>query len=322
MNRQNIIKSILFLLVVQFSTDLKAQIIFDYSGAELVLEHFTEGTNNIEKIVKNAGYQHILNHSKKYSSNPLNEENLINSLNGKNEGFDFSKVKQRKDTLLQIINYLKENEKKIFEEYAVLPTEYLPNDYKQKATIYIVIGGYNGIAFDDKICINIDYQQFRRNQNEIDLYIAHELFHIGFEKYQRLPDIFNAKTVKDLREIVLTMTMNEGLATLTPYHKRVAINQLNDYDYKVLLDSLQLNEKLNQFENVMSLMNNNLDKEITNEILSQVLGQCSGDRLFYIVGCEMGLKIEEKYGKQKLKQLIELGADDFFMTYNNILNEE
>ena len=72
----------------------------------------------------------------------------------------------------------------------------------------------------------------------------------------------------------------------------------------------------------MSLMNNNLDKEITNEILSQVLGQCSGDRLFYIVGCEMGLKIEEKYGKQKLKQLIELGADDFFMTYNNILNEE
>jgi hypothetical protein len=322
MNRQNIIKSILFLLVVQFSTDLNAQIIFDYSGAELVLEHFTEETNNIEKIVKNDGYQHILNHSKKYSSNPLNEEKLKNSLNGINEGFDFSKVEQRKDTLLQIINYLKENETKIIDEYAALPTEYLPNDYKQKATIHIVIGGYNGIAFDDIICMNIDYKQFRRNQNEIELYISHELFHIGFEKYQPLPDIFSAKTVKDLKEIVLTMTMNEGLATLTPYHKRIATNQLDDYDYKVLLDSFQLNEKLKQFENVMGLMDKNIDKEITNEILGQVLGQCSGDRLFYIVGCEMGLKIEEKYGKQKLKQLVELGADEFFMTYNNILNKE
>ena len=304
------------------SSHLFEQTTFDYSGAELVLEHFTDNQGNVEKIVNNPGYQHILLHSKKYSSNPITKEDLRKSLNGQNEGFNFSNVKARKDEYLKIIKYLKENEQEIITKYAKLCLKYLPDDYKQKATIYYVIGGYNGIAFDNKICMNIDYKQFRENYNELNLYIAHELFHIGFEKYHPLPDIFKAKTVKDLKEIISSATMNEGLATLTPYHKRIEMNEISDYDYKVLLDTTVLNKKITQFNSVIKYLDENSDKKLTNEILGNVLGQCSGDRLFYIVGCYMGLKIEEKYGSKKIQELVKESPEIYFETYYQITKKE
>ena len=317
-------KIITTLAIFMFVTSsyLLGQITFDYSGAELVLEHFTDNQDNVEKIVNNPGYQHILLHSKKYSSNPITEENLLNSLNGKNERFDFSGLKDRKDEYIKIIKYLKENEQEIINDYAKLCLKYLPKDYKQRATIYYVIGGYNGIAFDDKICMNIDYKQFRENYNELKLYIAHELFHIGFEKYHSLPDIFKAKTVKDLKEIVLLMTMNEGLATLTPYHKRIEMNEISDYDYKVLLDTTVLNKKITQFNSIIKYLDENSDKKLTNKILGNVLGQCSGDRLFYIVGCYMGLKIEEKYGSKKIKALVKESPEIYFETYYQLMKKK
>jgi len=308
--------------MITTNSSLFGQITFDYSGAELVIEHFSDNQNNVEKIVNNQGYQHILQHSKKYSSNPITEENLRNSLNGKNEGFDFSHVKTRKNEYIKIIKYLKENEQEIIDVYAKLCLKYLPNDYRQKATIYYVIGGYNGIAFNNKICMNIDYKQFRENYNEIKLYIAHELFHIGFEKYHPLPDIFKAETVADLKNIVLSMTMNEGLATLTPYHKRIEMNEISDYDYTILLNTTALNKKITQFNSVIKYIDENRDKKLTNEILENVLGQCSGDRLFYIVGCYMGLKIEEKYGSNKIQELVKKSPEIYFDTYYQLMKKK
>ncbi len=312
---------ILAALMLITSSHSSGQITFDYSGAELVLEHFVDNKNNVEQILTHPGYQHILLHSKKYSSNPITVDDLMNSLNGKNEGFDFSHIKERKDDYAKIIKYLKENEQEIINDYAGLCLKYLPKDYKQKATIYYVIGGYNGIAFDGKICMNIDHKQFRENYNEIKLYIAHELFHIGFEKYQPLPDIFKAKTVKDLKEIILSQTMNEGLATLTPYHKRIEMNEISDYDYNILLDPTALNKKIDQFNSVIQYLNENIDEELTDEILGTVLGQCSGDRLFYIVGCYMGLKIEEKYSAKKIQELVKVNPEKFFEMYYQLTNK-
>jgi hypothetical protein len=317
-------KTLIFggVLMLLVSSILFGQTSFDYSAVELVLGQFAEDKNNIEAIINNPGYKHILAHSKKYSSDPLTEDNLRNSLNGKNEGFDFSYVMERKEKYLEIIEFLKAHEQEIINDYAKLCLKYLPDDYEQKSTIYYVIGGYNGIAFDNKICMNIDFEQFRDNYKEIELYIAHELFHIGFEKYQPLPDIFKAKTVKDLKAIVLSITMNEGLATLTPYHKRIELNEVSDNDYKILLDSTALQKKIEQFNSVIKFIDENIDKELNNEILGNVLGQCSGDRLFYIVGCYIGLRIEEKYGNDKIKELIKQGPENYFETYYQIIAKE
>lgn len=306
-------------VVISEQKKSEVNVTFDYSAIETLLTYLSEKEKAVsEKLTSHPAYQLIFEHSKKFSSNPINENDLIAAVNGKKNVFDFSEVLSRKESIVSIIQHLKSNEEQIINEYANLFLDYLPKNHRQDVTIYYVIGGYNGIAINDKVAVNIDYPQFRSNKEEIKLYIAHEVFHLGFEKYHSLPNIFQAKTVKDLREIVLAMTMNEGLATLTPYKKRHETNQLNDNDYQVLADSLKLNEKLVQFDSLMHYMNQNLEKDITNDILGNVLGQCSGDRLFYIVGCHMGLTIEEEYDKSKIAELVKKGPKHFFNSYEKI----
>ncbi|KQC13495.1 MAG: hypothetical protein APR63_00515 [Desulfuromonas sp. SDB] len=297
------------------------QISFDYSGAELVVEKLVKKRNNISKILNNPGYNKILEHSRKYSSNLLKQKNLLNSLNGKNEGFDFSKVVERKDKYYEMLNYLKKEELKIIEHYGKLCLKYLPDEYQQNAVIYYVIGGYNGIAFDQSVCLNIDYKQFRENINELKLYLAHELFHVGFEHYQKLPDIHKAKKIRDLKEFVLLLTMNEGLATLCPYYKRMEMGEISDRDYQILLDPIELNSKIKQFNEIIYYLDMNLDRDLNDEIIGDVLGQCSTDRLFYVVGCHIGFKIEDKFGNDKIKQMVKRRPEDFFNQYYQLLKD-
>lgn len=311
-------KKVSFLFIFFFLLGAKAYsaITFDYSGVELVIDHFCNGKNNTEAIANHPGYKHILAHSQRFSSNPITPEMLLQSLKEPRKGcFNFSRVPERKAVYEKMMQYLKAHEQEIIDDYAKLPLKYLPDDYNQEATIYYVIGGYNGIAFDDKVCMNLDYEQFRNNFKEIELYIAHELFHIGFEKYHKLPNISSARTVGDLREIVLAITMNEGLATLTPLKKRIETKELNDNDYARLLDGAQLQNAINQFDSVMSYCTTNADMELTDEILGNVLGKMSGERLFYVVGCHIGHTLESKHN---IKDLIRRSPEEYFNQYMEI----
>jgi len=42
-------------------------------------------------------------------------------------------------------------------------------------------------------------------------------------------------------------------------------------------------------------------------------------RLFYIVGCYMGLKIEEKYGSKKIQELVTESPEIYFETYYQLM---
>lgn len=304
---------------IQFESGKSSdQIIFDYSGAKLVLDHFVNNRDNLKEILNNQGYNKILEHSRKYSSNPLTKANLLNSLKGKKEGFDFSQVAERKNKYTEILDHVKNNQLNIQEEYGKLCQKYLPEDYRQKALIYFVIGGYNGIAFDRSVCLNIDYEPFRRNIRELKFYLAHELFHIGFEHYQKLPDIHKARKISDLKNIILSLTMNEGLATLTPYHKRIEMGEISDDDYQILLDYSALNNKIKHFDRIIRFLNDNLDQDLDNEIMGNILNQCSVGRLFYVVGCQMGLEIANRWGNDKIKELIKLGPEKYFEIYYQV----
>ena len=306
----------LFCLLTKISF---TQITFDYTGAELVIDYFlNDKKENIVKIINHPGYLHVFEHSKKYSSSPLSQELLESSLLGQSKAFNYTGIEERLDTLRKIINYLKANEQLMKEEYGKLPLKYLPDDYQQKVDVFFIVGGYNGIAMDGKVAINIDWQQFRNDKQEISLYLSHELFHIGFEQYQTAPDVFSIKTVNDLKDLVMYFTMNEGMATLVPYQYRTFINALKDYDYMVLTDSTLLVQKLQQFNVLMQELISNNDKESTNKLFNNTLGQCSGDRLFYIVGCYMGSKIERKYSRKTLIELIKKSPEEFFEVFNKI----
>ncbi|MCK4529096.1 hypothetical protein KAW18_17155 [candidate division WOR-3 bacterium] len=294
------------------------QVKFDYSAAEIVIDYFSNpDTNKITEIVNHPAYKLVYEHSKRFSSNPLDENMLALSLNGESISFNFLNINEQLSKLKEVVSYLKSNEQKMREEFAPLSLLYLPEDYEPNATVYFIIGGYNGIALNDQVAMNIYWEQFLKDPQEILLYLPHELFHIGFAHYQQLPDISAVKTKEDLKNLVMRITMDEGLATLVPYKTRIALNALSDYDYSVLTDNLPVSKKVKQFENLMQMLNKDNNNPVDDKLLGKVLGQCSGDRLFYIVGCYMGLRIEQKYGMGKLIELIKHSPEEFFEVFES-----
>ncbi|MFH1319269.1 MAG: DUF5700 domain-containing putative Zn-dependent protease [Bacteroidota bacterium] len=313
-------KSLLLVNLLCFLANMVfAQIKFDYTGADVVIDYFlNDKKENIPGIINHPGYLHVFEHSKKYSSTPLDQESLKSSLSGQSNGFDYTNIDERLDTLRQIITNLKANEQLMNDDFGKLTLRYLPNDYKQNAAVFFIAGGYNGIAMGGKIAMNIDWKQFRKDKQEIFLYLSHELFHIGFEQYQTAPDVFSIKTVDDLKKIIMYYTMNEGIATLVPYEYRIMIDAIKDYDYSVLTDSALLSQKLQQFNKLMKEIEVKKDSLISNELLNKALGECSGDRLFYIAGCYMGHKIERKHGRSMLIELIKKSPAEFFEVFDKI----
>ena len=294
------------------------QVKFDYSAAEIVIDYFSNpDTNKITEIVNHPAYKLVYEHSKRFSSNPLDENMLALSLNGESISFNFLNINEQLSKLKEVVSYLKSNEQKMREEFAPLSLLYLPEDFEPNATVYFIIGGYNGIALNDQVAMNIYWEQFLKDPQEILLYLPHELFHIGFAHYQQLPDISAVKTKEDLKNLVMRITMDEGLATLVPYKRRIALNALSDYDYSVLTDNLPVSKKVKQFENLMQMLNKDNNNPVDDKLLGKVLGQCSGDRLFYIVGCYMGLRIEQKYGMGKLIELIKHSPEEFFEVFES-----
>jgi len=300
-----------------------AQLKLDYSAAEMVIDFFRNpDENKIVEIAQHPAYELVFEHSRRFSSTPLDSHMLTSALKGKSNAFNFSKIDERLPELTEIIGYLKKNEQKMRDEFAPLSLFYLPEDYRPEATVYFVIGGYNGVVLGDGVAMNIDWAQFRGEPREILFYLPHELFHIGFSHYQQVPDIFSVHTEGELKKLVMSFTMNEGLATLVPYRKRLSLDATADDDYSVLTDDCSLRKMVKQFKAMMAMFHEKSgNNSVTDEFLGTILGQCSGDRLFYTVGCYMGLCIENKYGRGKIIELIRKTPEDFFMVFRDAERE-
>ncbi len=301
--------------------NMSANIEYDYSAAEMVLQFYENRNNNLaNEIAAHPAYKLVYEHSKRFSSTPLDKDKLIESLEGKSNNFIFTNTKKRSEILMEIISYLKNNEPAMQDEFAPLAANYLPVGYSPDVTVWFTIGGFNGIALNNQVAMNIDYKRSRSNPQEILLYLPHELFHIGFAHYQQIPDIFSVRTQRDLLKLVMSFTMNEGLATLVPYEKRISLGAMDDYDYSILSNNRLLIEKVEQFKTIILSLSQFPEIPVIGVLVNDILSQCSGDRLFYIVGCHMGMQIEQNLGRKKLIELIKQPPEKFFETFESIEN--
>jgi len=217
------------------SPDMRQKIVLDYSAAEAALDYLAGPSDTkLEGIVRHPAYRLILEHSKRFSSRPLTDRDLIRAFKNESPELGFAGATGHLPGLKKSLLDLKANESHIRKEFLILHSQYLPENFSQPATIYFVLGGFNGIALDGQIAMNINDNQFLNDMREMLLYLPHELFHLGFACYQKLPNIGAIKTMNDLKNLVMSFTMNEGLATLVSYAERKKLGVLSDPDYVIL----------------------------------------------------------------------------------------
>jgi len=183
------------------------------------------------------------------------------------------------------------------------------------ATIYFTTAiQLNGFQMDNDVVI------YGENSDKENLFI-HELFHRCQRACKTISDYDETKS-PDLDQIYLFLWV-EGTATYVGYnalYEFPSIDPLLMKDYNLLKDSIsiiQLRQKLNDL--YLSIANNSIDKSELQEKMIQIGVM---ERAFYIVGFSMALTIDEKLGREALKETLLHGPDYFIQKYNSLVDDD
>lgn len=193
---------------------------------------------------------------------------------------------------------------------------FLPSNCPQiDATIYFTTAIQpNGFQMGNDVVI------YGENADKENLFI-HELFHSCQRACKPISDYEDTQT-PDLDQIYLLLWI-EGTATYVGYKaldKFPSVDPLLKKDYELLDDTISitnLRQKLNSFYS--SIANNSLDK---NELQGKMIQIGVMERAFYIVGFSMASTIDEKLGREALKETLLHGPDYFIKKYNSLVDSD
>ena len=212
------------------------------------------------------------------------------------------------------VDYLKARRKAWIE--AAL--RYLPRGHAFSSKVYM-IGGYDNVIYGENVALNLANERFVDDHREAVYYLIHELAHAGYFRYRAMPDLAGIRTLGELAETVKLLTHLEGMGVLSPFTLRMKEGGLSDNDYQVLLNQGQRRARVREYFRRLGELENEPDREIR-EPDYRILGDLSRrpKRLWYIAGCHMAMRIEERYGIRELQAGVKKGHGAFFEAYARI----
>ncbi|HSO88414.1 MAG TPA: DUF5700 domain-containing putative Zn-dependent protease [Draconibacterium sp.] len=202
------------------------------------------------------------------------------------------------------------NERAIPYLYSFLPKDCPPID----ATIYFTTAILpNGFQMGNDVVI------YGENSDKENLFI-HELFH----RCQRACETISDKKESNNPELdqIYLLLWIEGTATYAGYkalYEFQAVDPLLQNDYKLLEDTMNIIQLRNKLNVLYESKASNLINK--NELQTKLIQTGIIDRAFYIVGFDMASVIDDKLGRDVLKETLLHGPDYFIQKYNSVVSD-
>jgi hypothetical protein len=195
---------------------------------------------------------------------------------------------------------------------------YLPEGHRFDATAYLNLG-YDNIAFRGDVAVNLNHTPFHTDRREAVYYLMHELAHAGYLTYHAMPELSAPRTLGELAGNVMFLTQLEGMGVLTPLGLRALEGGLGDPDYVALGDPTERGRRVRTYFERLGQLESHPDKALTRGDL-ETYGTFSGKplRLWYVAGCHMAQVIEERRGKDTLRELVRRGSAAFFEAHREM----
>jgi len=214
----------------------------------------------------------------------------------------------------QNIRYLRDRRKAWIE--AVL--EYLPMGHAMNSTVHL-IGGYDSVVFGEDVALNLADRRFVEDHREAVYYLVHELAHAGYFRYREMPNLAGLGTLRELVDVVKLLTHLEGMGVISPLELRIREGGLADNDYRVLLDRGERKARVREYFEKLGRLESEPDREIRPSDY-RVLDDFSRrpKRLWYVAGCHIAMRIEERLGTRALQDMVKKGHRSFFGAYAKI----
>jgi len=226
------------------------------------------------------------------------------------------RVRERIESSLQ---YLKKNDKHLIELLNEV-AEFLPTDINVDFKIHGIVGYDIGIVSKGNAFLNLAAKHYEKDRRELLYFAMHESHHVGYTHYNPIYSFSTLNTTGDLLDIVRYSTHLEGLATYVPLQRRRKDNGLEHQDYATLVNPERVAERCSSYWTLLEQIENEEERRIEDkddETIERMSGR--NERLWYIAGAEMCRKIDEKIGRDRLRDTVKKGPLDFFRAYEEAI---
>jgi hypothetical protein len=168
---------------------------------------------------------------------------------------------------------------------------------------------------DGIIVIDVSAKKWNQNAGLVMNLLIHEIYHLGFVKYNPGFSLKSAGKEKEFIENILWQLQNEGMATWVAYNgRKIFPTGKNEPDYQKLESNAQIDRLFGKLNSLIEKVEENVSKK-TQKLVWEIGVK---ERAFYIVGAYMAKKLEEKKGREFLLKLIKMKPINFAVEYNKL----
>lgn len=287
---------------------------FDFTGAELFLA-YTTGQASIQQVLDHPAYRTICEHAHRYSSG-LTAQDVEEALAGKpSPFFGLDGFPDRSERIQTLLGFIRKNATAWTGTVHTILGEMFPKE-DLDITIYPLIGYDMGIGLGGVVCMNCNCRSYLDEPNEFLFFIIHECVHVIYERHHRIKPLVEVISPAQWLSYYHLWVQNEGYAVYVPLRLRLELGGMADRDYRVLSDPEQLEaHRLAFLETLQSLQ-----KEIPHS-RDEYIDSCFGPmRLTYRIGCELIRRIENRHGRDAVREAFYMDGDRFIETYKHLLD--
>ncbi|MFW5927937.1 MAG: DUF5700 domain-containing putative Zn-dependent protease [Thermoplasmatota archaeon] len=293
----------------------------DYKATELFSDYL-DGDTSIDNVWETEAYKTIRLHADKLGGG-LKKEQIVKAVEGENTGYyGVADLKENIDEIRNLIDEIKNNEKKWLKTIKEELDRVVPEEYKDDITIHPVFGFDIGIGLNDNVCINLNEQLFFDDPKEFMFIALHECSHVLYDRIHDFQSIDKVRSTEERITFFRTFFQTEGYAVYTPLNKRQMDEMKNlDHsimkDYQIISDESKIKKSVKKYDKLGEEL-----KKSGAWTLEKYMKKCFGqERLAYRVGGTLIKKIEEKEGMSVVRDGFYKDPDDFAEEFDWILDE-
>ena len=216
-----------------------------------------------------------------------------------------------RDSIEETVRYLDSHRR----QWLAGALRYLPQGHTFNTKVHLICG-YDSVVCGGDVALNLAFRQYRDDRREAVYYLIHELSHAGYFRYHRMPNLSGVKTGRQLVETVKLLTHLEGMGVIGPLALRRRERGFLDRDYQVLSDMDETKRRVGAYFAKLAELENEPHRKVNSRTLDYFSAR--PQRLWYITGAHMAMKIEERYGRNLLRELVREGHRAFFKVYEGL----
>jgi hypothetical protein len=302
-------------LAVGTATDLASEEpgSFGFAQVESALRYFATGDEqDLRSMAESRATAHLLAHSERTGYYPAGTSALDLSRDlvkhPEPEEWRLAKV----ESLVGYVKARGERQVKCMGE----AKKYLPDSVRLTDPLHLTWGYDIGVAIDGSASLNLAHDHFLEDPEEVWFFCIHEMHHAGVMSLHSMVEIGGITTTKQLFDFVRYATFLEGTATYAAYEARALAEALEgDGDYVALTDRARMDRYRADYFEIYEQMESAPERMIGDSDWQAIESLSEGDRLWYRVGAEMAAAIDERFGRERLKEIVAEGPSAFFSAY-------